>query len=244
MLDGLTRAKPSSPAAARLAEVVRSDRAARNPAGAQIVCIASNKGGSGKTTVAQSLAVEALRQGMPSAIIDTDPQRSAAKWGEQRAALNIAAPAVVTPSARSLKDATKELVERGAQFIIIDTPPHSLPMINSALEAATGVVMVTRPNPMDLEALETTWSIVSRMKLPCSTIITQSPPGERVRALKLAQKRLDDLGISHCPTSLSYTVSYPYAQAEALTVQEREPTSRARAELAEAWSWCKRQGVF
>lgn len=45
-------------------------------------------------------------------------------------------------------------------------------------------------------------------------------------------------------TPLTYTLSYPYAQAEALTVQEREPTSKARAEVAEVWSWMKREKIF
>ena len=41
-------------------------------------------------------------------------------------------------------------------------------------------------------------------------------------------------------TPLTYTLSFAYAQAEALAVQEREPTSEARAEIAEVWSWLRR----
>ena len=40
-----------------------------------------------------------------------------------------------------------------------------------------------------------------------------------------------------CPTAVSASISYPYAYAEALTPQEREPEGRARAELAEVWGW-------
>lgn len=239
-----TRSPSSKSGAARLAEIVRSDRAASHLGITQIVCIASSKGGAGKTTVAQCLAVEALRQGLPAAIVDTDPQHSAAQWGAQRAAANIDAPTVIALGSQPLKSVIRDLTDRGAKYILIDTPPHSLPAINAALEMATGTVMVTRPNPMDLAALETTWGIVSKINLPASVVLTQVPPGDRARALKLAQGRLDDLGMTHCPTPLTYTLGFPYAQAEALAVQEREPTSKARAEVAEIWSWCRRTGIF
>jgi glycyl-tRNA synthetase (class II) len=106
-------------------------------------------------------------------------------------------------------------------------------------------ILVTRPNPMDLDALIGTWEIVRQIKrLKAATIITQAPPGGRARALGLAMARLDKLGIPACPTALSYTLSYPYAQAEALTVQEREPSSKPRAELAEVWGWLKRENII
>jgi hypothetical protein len=41
--------------------------------------------------------------------------------------------------------------------------------------------------------------------------------------------------LSRSVRPLTNTLSYPYAQAEALTVQEREPTSKPRAEIAEVW---------
>ena len=209
-----------------------------------VIAVVAQKGGVGKTTLTQCLAVEALRQGMAAAIIDTDPQRSAGEWGSQREQAGIDAPAVLPLGSRPLRSAVKDLESRGAAFVVIDTPPHSAPAINAALEVSSAAMMVTRPNPMDIRALEATWAIVNRMKKPAATVFTQTPPGTRARALILAQGRLAELGIPHCPTPLSYTLSYPYAQAEALTVQEREPTSKARAEVAEVWGWLKRNAIF
>jgi hypothetical protein len=34
-------------------------------------------------------------------------------------------------------------------------------------------------------------------------------------------------------------MSHPYASAEGQTAQEREPKSKAAAELAEVWAWLK-----
>ena len=43
----------------------------------RVTTVCSSKGGAGKTTLSQCLAIEALRQGLATAIIDTDPQKSA-----------------------------------------------------------------------------------------------------------------------------------------------------------------------
>jgi len=209
----------------------------------KIISVVAQKGGVGKTTLTQCLAVEALRQGMPAAIIDADPQRSATEWGEQREAAQIDAPLVLPLGSKSLRTVIADLKQRGATFVVIDTPPHSAPAINAALDVSTGAVMVTRPNPMDVRALEATWGIVSRMRKPSAAVFTQTPPGSRARALMLAKGRLDELSIPNCPTPLTYTLSFPYAQAEALAVQEREPTSKARAEIAEVWSWLRRTSI-
>ena len=46
-----------------------------------IVAIIAQKGGTGKTTLAVSLAVAAERAGRTVAIVDLDPQASASNWG-------------------------------------------------------------------------------------------------------------------------------------------------------------------
>lgn len=181
---------------------------------------------------------------MPSAIIDTDPQQSSFEWGDQRNAAHIDAPAVIALGSKRLAAVLADLRKRGARMVIIDTPPHSAPAINAALDVSTASIMVTRPNPMDIRALEATWNIVSLMKKPTAAVFTQTPPGSRARAFGLARGRLDELDIPYCPTPISYTLSFPYAQAEALAVQEREPTGKARAEIAEVWGWLKRKAIF
>ena len=51
-----------------------------------VMALASQKGGSGKTTLAGHLAVEAERSGAgPVALIDCDPQGSLSDWWNERA---------------------------------------------------------------------------------------------------------------------------------------------------------------
>jgi chromosome partitioning protein len=210
-----------------------------------IIAVAAQKGGVGKTTLAQCLAVEGLKAGRRVAIVDMDPQQSVARWGARRASKGIPAPAVVTAGEKPVKDVVAELKGQGAALIIIDTPPLVSPQLNAALEVATAVVLVTRPNPMDLDALMETFAIVQRLRRASTAIITQAPPAaQRARALALTRDRLEKAGIRCCPNALTYTLSYPYAQAEALALQEREPTSKARAELAEVWGWLQRMEVI
>jgi chromosome partitioning protein len=210
-----------------------------------VIAVAAQKGGVGKSTLAQCLAIEGLKEGRRTAIIDMDPQQSVAKWGARRIAKGIQVPAVIVTEEKPVKAVVAELTEQGAILVIIDTPPLVTPQLNAALEAATGVVLVTRPNPMDLDALLETWAIVQRIRKSAAAVITQAPPAaQRTRAMTLTRGRLEKAGIRTCPDALTYTLSYPYAQAEALALQEREPTSRARAELAEAWGWLKRTGIL
>ena len=52
-----------------------------------VIAVASQKGGSGKTTLAGHLAVQADRTGFgPVALVDTDPQGSLSEWWNARTA--------------------------------------------------------------------------------------------------------------------------------------------------------------
>ena len=51
-----------------------------------IIVVASQKGGAGKTTLAASLAVAATEAGERVIALDLDPQGSLAGWGDARAA--------------------------------------------------------------------------------------------------------------------------------------------------------------
>ncbi len=48
------------------------------------IAVAAQKGGGGKTSIAVHLATAATLAGYDAAIIDLDPQQSAASWGDDR----------------------------------------------------------------------------------------------------------------------------------------------------------------
>jgi chromosome partitioning protein len=102
----------------------------------QVIAIAAQKGGVGKTTLSQCLAVEALKEGRRAAIIDMDPQQSVARWGARRVANDIPVPAVVAAADKPIRGVVKDLEKQGAAIAFIDTPPLVTPQLNAALEAA------------------------------------------------------------------------------------------------------------
>ncbi|MDT8267812.1 ParA family protein, partial [Roseomonas sp. DSM 102946] len=49
-----------------------------------VVAVASQKGGAGKSTVAANLATALLAEGIPVALLDTDPQGTLSRWHQER----------------------------------------------------------------------------------------------------------------------------------------------------------------
>jgi chromosome partitioning protein len=86
-----------------------------------VVAVASQKGGSGKTTLSGHLAVEAEKAGAgPVALIDTDPQGSLSHWWNARTART---PQFAKVGAFELESALAHLGRTGTRLAIIDTPP-------------------------------------------------------------------------------------------------------------------------
>ena len=208
-----------------------------------VVSVLARKGGTGKSTAVRCIAVEAVKAGRRVVIVDTDPQPTCHRWGERRAAMGIAVPLVVLPAPGSLARQIAGYQAKGVDLVLIDTPPTATPVVNAAVEASQGVVVVTRPNPEDLESVQDSLRIASAQKRRCGVVLWQAPADKRVRAVGLAREALASMGAEVCPSAISASISYPYAYAEGLTPQEREPEGRARAELADLWAWLQRIGI-
>lgn len=204
--------------------------------------VLARKGGTGKSTAVRCLAAEALKSGRRVVIIDTDPQPTCYRWGQRRSAAGVLVPLAVTPAAGGIAIQIEEF-RRQVGLILIDTAPTATPAVNAALDVSTGAIVITRPNPEDLESVQESLRVASAQQRRTGVIIWQAPPDKRVRAVALAREALEAMGATVCPTAVSASVSYPYAYAEGLTPQEREPEGRARAELADVWGWLQREGI-
>ena len=83
------------------------------------IAFLSQKGGSGKTTLAVHIAVAASKHEQVI-LIDTDPQGSATAWGQARKGKP---PTVHKATPSSLTETLRKA--NGATLAIIDTPPHA-----------------------------------------------------------------------------------------------------------------------
>ncbi len=209
-----------------------------------VVSILARKGGTGKSTAVRCLAVEALKAGKRVVIIDADPQPTCYRWGQRRSAAGIPVPLVVVPSPAGIANQVEEFRKQKVDLIFVDTPPTATPAVNAALDASHAALVVTRPNPEDLESVQESLRVAAAQKRRTGVVLWQAPPDRRVRAVALAREALEGMGAAVCPTAVSASIAYPYAYAEGLTPQEREPDGRARAELAEVWAWLQREGIM
>ena len=100
------------------------------------LAILSRKGGTGKTTLATHLSVAAENAGHTTALIDLDPQSSAAKWRDNR---DGDTPAVISTHSERLSQILQLAEENGATFAILDTAPHTE---TAALDAARAADVV------------------------------------------------------------------------------------------------------
>ena len=82
----------------------------------------NQKGGSGKTTLALHLAVALSEAGLNTALVDLDPQATAANWGDRREA---AMPVVRLAHASRLPHEIQQIERAGGEALIVDTAPHS-----------------------------------------------------------------------------------------------------------------------
>jgi chromosome partitioning protein len=199
------------------------------------LAIISQKGGSGKTTIAVHMAVCAIRQNLHTAIIDIDPQGSAYDWylsrGEE-SELN-----AVQATAGQLTALLKQAKAGGADFVIVDTAPHSDSAAAMTAQVADFVLMPCRPARFDLKAIGSTAAIVKLAKTPSAVVINAAPRG------KLADEARDALqqqGLTVLDPVLQQRVAYSHAVIDGRSVHEYEPEGKAAEEIDELFSCLKK----
>jgi chromosome partitioning protein len=192
----------------------------------RIITIASKKGGSGKTTLAGHLAVEADRNGSgPVAIIDTDPQGSLAAWWNDREAPT---PLFAAVDVTQLGEQLADLARQGIQLVIIDTPPEMLSIIQAACAVADFVLIPARPSPHDLRAVATIVEIVEQANKAFCFVVNGATP--RSTIAREAVGALAEHG-KVAPVTVHHRVDFAASMTDGRTVGEVTPASRSAQEI-------------
>lgn len=194
----------------------------------KILAIISQKGGSGKTTLAVHMAVCATRKNLHTAIIDIDPQGSAYDWYLSREGENQLN--AVKASSGQLPVLLKQAKAGGADFVIIDTAPHSDSVAAVAAQLADFVLMPCRPARFDLKAIGSTAEITKLAKTPSAVVINAAPRGKLADEARAA---LQQQGITVLDPVLQQRVAYSHAVIDGRSVHEYEPEGKAAEEIDE-----------
>ena len=190
------------------------------------IAIVSQKGGSGKTTIALHLAVASARAGRNTAVIDLDPQASAANWSDRRRA---ELPVVLSAHASRLSHEATRVKETGGEILYLDTAPHSDSAALEAAKAADLVLIPCRPAILDLEAIANTLRFVRTTGTPvCVVINAVAPLGQDAAQ---AAEVIAGLAVEVCPVRLGNRVAFARALISGQAAQEFEPGGKAAAEV-------------
>ena len=138
----------------------------------RIITFVTQKGGSGKTTLALSCAVAAEEHGARALVLDMDPQRTAEAWYQTREATK---PKLATVTAAELPDAITGGRQR-FDVVLIDTPGRDEPSTAAAIRHADICLIPCRPTPADMKATPPTVATIKRLDKLSAFVLSQTPP--------------------------------------------------------------------
>ncbi|MER2268211.1 ParA family protein [Methylobacterium oxalidis] len=202
----------------------------------QVVVLASQKGGTGKSTLSASLAVAAREDGETVVIVDLDPQRSLADWHRVRTANDIVLRAM--PSAELDEWIVQAHQVPGLSLLVIDTAGASEPGIDVALRNADFCLVPVRPSAFDLRAAGPTVQRVSALGrrfafvLNAVSAVAQARTRDAIVALEITDLVAPTIGDR---------VDFRDAVALGLGVTEVAPSGKGAAEIRSLWNWTKKQ---
>src|ERR1700712_2962250 len=130
---------------------------------------------------------------------------------------------IAIPSSR-LPKVLKELEDRGADVVILDTAPHSEGTALDAARAADLILVPCQPSIMDLRAMRKTTDLLNYLKKPTYAVLNEVAPHGPV-ADEAGKAITAQFGMPMCPIRLGQRVAFNRCLLTGQTAQEYEPGS-------------------
>jgi chromosome partitioning protein len=202
----------------------------------RVIVFASQKGGSGKTTLAGHIGVQAELAGAgPVALIDTDPQGSLAKWWNCRESPT---PAFIHSVFQNLVHDLDAARAAGFRLVVVDTPPAVTKAISEVVSFADLVILPTRPSPHDLRAVGPTIDIVDARKKPMIFALNAATP--RAKITMEAAVALSQHG-TVAPVTVFNRTDFAASMIDGRTVMEVDPDGKSAEEIKGLWEYIEQR---
>ena len=196
----------------------------------QIICVAQQKGGAGKTTLVSNLAIAFLAEGKSVALLDTDPQGSLGRW------LDIREETLGENDSLRFATATAYGISRAirgfsgdADVILIDTPPKADSDVRWVLRECDLVLVPVSASQADVWATHDLLDLADRAEKPTYIVMNRTRAGTRVGE-QVAQS-VAELEVKPLQAALANRVIYAEALGSGLGVLEVKRTGSAADEV-------------
>jgi chromosome partitioning protein len=190
-----------------------------------IVVVASQKGGTGKTTACSNLAVAAGRGRTDRvAVIDADDQASLSDWVRDRGRNSEARTGSIRLLPLSRAGGVSAAIDlargKGVEWLFVDTEPSTKSSASVFLEVADLVIVPIRPSLPDVRSAGVTIGLCEQLHKRILAVLTMAKP--RTVALREFTSRVRER--APCADSVFYDrQAYPLAFALGLGVVESDP---------------------
>jgi chromosome partitioning protein len=196
---------------------------------AQVIAVAQQKGGAGKTMLSAQLGV-ALGMTRRVGLLDIDPQGSLGAWAKLRAANPKAQADLSVESVSGWRLAnTLDTMRRNCELLVIDTPPVLDSDARRAIRGADLVLVPLNPTPPDLWAAEGTLTLAAEERRPVALVFNRAPAASRLRRRLEAEITARRLRL--VDEALGNRAAYANSFAEGLGVAETGPSTQAGVEI-------------
>lgn len=201
------------------------------------IAFVTQKGGSGKSTIASSLAVCARDAGEKVFIVDMDPQASLVKWAKARGDASLPVEAVTSAK---LSQALALMEKKGITLVVIDTPGTDSTETKAAMKHADLCIIPARPNVFDLWASDLTRKTLREMKREFVFLLNQCPPAQQTARVEEGAKALEAMGGLITPL-IAARVDFQESARHGLGVTEYNSNGAAAEEMRKLWSSVKKR---
>ena len=201
------------------------------------IAFVSQKGGSGKSTIASSLAVAAHEMKEQVCVVDMDPQGSLAHWGKTRAAGDID---VIGSGAARLPALLASLARNGVTLAILDTPGAEGAASSAAMRVADLNIVPSRPSMFDLWASARTRAALEEIGAKFVFVLNQCPPAQQTAHVQDGVEALEEMGDLISPLIVARG-DYQEAARHGWGVTELNPYGAAAQEMHGLWQSINRR---
>ncbi len=203
------------------------------------IAISINKGGQGKTALAEILATAATLAGLNVLLLDMDSQENATSWGERRKKRqNKRLPVVKFVTEHSVGDELKRAESAGCDVAFIDTPPGRSSEAPAAVELADTVLIPFWNDQDSYDGVKKTAGLARRLGKPAFAILNFATPNSRIHEME-ALEVLQTIPLTMASVVLHRYEVHKDAKIVGLTAQEMEPDSIAAREIKMLWDWVR-----